>query len=223
MSMFKKVLISDDIDCINQGVISVLQALGIGSITEVMYCDDAFLKIEKAQLEKDPFDLLITDLSYIPDYREQTFSSGADLIAILKQKHPELPIIAYSVEDRLQLVRGLVMDHKLNGYVCKGRKGLEELKTAINKVFNGETYLSPQVENALSKKTTPIIADYDIALMTHLAKGLSQKEIADHFKAVNMLPNSLSSVEKRVGKLCLHFKAKNAIHLVAMVKDLGII
>lgn len=59
--------------------------------------------------------------------------------------------------------------------------------------------------------------------MTHLAKGLSQKEIADHFKAVNMLPNSLSSVEKRVGKLCLHFKAKNAIHLVAMVKDLGII
>ena len=99
MSMFKKVLISDDIDCINQGVISVLQALGIGSITEVMYCDDAFLKIEKAKLEKDPFDLLITDLSYIPDYREQTFSSGADLIAILKQKHPELPIIAYSVED----------------------------------------------------------------------------------------------------------------------------
>ena len=115
------------------------------------------------------------------------------------------------------------MNHNLNAYVCKGRKGLDELKTAINKVFNGETYLSPQVENALSKKSTPIIEDYDIALMRHLAKGLSQKEISDHFRDVNMQPNSLSSVEKRVGKLCIHFKAKNAIHLVAMVKDLGLI
>lgn len=223
MSMFKKVLISDDLDCINQGVIAILQALGIEAITEVVYCDDAFLKIEKAILEKAPFDLLITDLSYTPDYREQTFSSGEDLIAALKHKHPELPIIAYSVEDRLQGVRALVMNHKLNGYVCKGRKGLEELKTAINKVFNGETYLSPQVENALSKKTTPVIEDYDIALMAQLANGLSQKEISDYFRNVNMLPNSLSSVEKRVGKLCIHFKAKNAIHLVAMVKDLGLI
>ncbi len=221
--MFKKVLISDDLDCINQGVIAVLQALKIEAITEVVYCDDAFLKIEKAILEKDPFDLLITDLSYTPDHREQTFSSGEDLIALLKQKHPELPIIAYSVEDRLPRVRSLVINHKLNGYVCKGRNGLQELKTAIIRVFEGETYLSPQVENALSTKTTPLIEDYDIALMEQLANGLSQKEISDHFRNVNMQPNSLSSVEKRVGKLCVHFKAKNAIHLVAMVKDLGLI
>ncbi|SRX55557.1 response regulator transcription factor [Aequorivita sp. CIP111184] len=221
--MFKKVLISDDLDCINQGVIAVLQALKIEAITEVVYCDDAFLKIEKAKLEEAPFDLLITDLSYIPDFREQTFSSGEELIATLKYKHPELPIIAYSVEDRLQRVRSLVMNHKLNGYVCKGRKGLEELKTAIHKVFEGETYLSPQVENALSRKSTPVIEDYDIALMAQLANGLSQKEISDYFRNVNIQPNSLSSVEKRVGKLCVHFKAKNAIHLVAMVKDLGLI
>ncbi|WGF92650.1 response regulator [Aequorivita marisscotiae] len=221
--MFKKVLISDDLDCINQGVIAVLQALKVEAIAEVVYCDDAFLKIEKAILEKAPFDLLITDLSYTPDHREQTFSSGEDLIAALKKKHPELPIIAYSVEDRLQRVRSLVVNHKLNGYVCKGRRGLEELKTAIHKVFEGETYLSPQVENALSKKSTPIIEDYDIALMEQLANGLSQKEISEHFRSVNIVPSSLSSIEKRVGKLCIHFKVKNAIHLVATVKDLGLI
>ncbi|WP_342626283.1 response regulator [Aequorivita sublithincola] len=174
-------------------------------------------------MEKAPFDLLITDLSYTPDHREQTFTSGEELIAALKRKHPELPIIAYSVEDRLQRVRSLIMHHKLNAYVCKGRIGLEELKTAINRVFNGEIYLSSQVENALSRKTTPVIEDYDIALMAQLANGLSQKEISEHFRDVNILPNSLSSVEKRVGKLCIHFKAKNAIHLVAMVKDLGLI
>lgn len=223
MSMFKKVLISDDLDCINQGVLAILQALKIEAITEVVYCDDAFLKIEKAILDRNPFDLLITDLSYAPDYREQTFTSGEELIAALKQKHPELPIIAYSVEDRLQRVRTLILEHKLNAYVCKGRKGLEELKDAIHKVFKGETYLSPQVENALTTKTTPIIDDYDIALLEQLANGLSQKEISDYFRDAEVLPNSLSTIEKRVGKLCVHFKAKNAIHLVAMVKDLGLI
>lgn len=221
--MFKKVLISDDLDCINQGVISVLLSLGISNITEVMYCDDAFLKVEKAILDEDPFDLLITDLSYTPDYREQTFMSGDELIATLKSKHPELRIIAYSVEDRLQRVRSLVTDHNLNAYVCKGRKGLEQLGTAITKVFNEETYLSPQVENALSGKTTPLLEDYDISLMEQLAKGSSQKEISEYFRDKNIQPNSLSSIEKRVGRLCIHFKAKNAIHLVAMVKDLGVI
>lgn len=221
--MFKKVLISDDLDCINQGVVTVLQSLGIEDITEVVYCDDAFLKVEKAILDKSPFDLLITDLSYAPDHREQTFMSGEELIAALKNKHPELPIIAYSVEDRLQRVRSLVSDHKLNAYVCKGRKGLEQLKIAINNVFNEQIYLSPQVENALSGKTTPLIEDYDISLLQQLSKGLSQKEIGEHFKNLNIQPSSLSSIEKRVGKLCIHFKAKNAIHLVAMVKDLGLI
>ncbi|WP_026452679.1 response regulator [Aequorivita capsosiphonis] len=221
--MFKKVLISDDLDCINQGVLAVLHSLGIENITEVVYCDDAFLKVERAILDKAPFDLLITDLSYAPDHREQTFTSGDELIAALKSKYPELPIIAYSVEDRLQRVRSLVQDHKLNAYVCKGRKGLEQLNTAITEVFNDENYLSPQVENALSKKTTPLIADYDISLMEQLAKGSSQKEISDYFRDQNIQPNSLSSIEKRVGKLCVHFKAKNAIHLVAMVKDLGLI
>lgn len=221
--MFKKVLISDDLDCINQGVVSILQSLKIENITEVVYCDDAFLKLEKAIMDKDPFDLLITDLSYVPDHREQTFSSGEELIAALKNKHPELPIIAYSVEDRLQRVRSLVLDHNLNAYVCKGRKGLEQLTAAITAVFKGETYLSPQVENALSRKSTPLIEDYDIALMEQLANGLSQKEISDHFRELNIQPSSLSSIEKRVGKLYIHFKAKNAIHLVAMVKDLGLI
>ncbi|CAM3460372.1 response regulator [Aequorivita lipolytica] len=167
--------------------------------------------------------MVITDLSYVPDHREQKFSSGEQLIAALKIKHPQLPIIAYSVEDRLQRVRSLVLDHNLNAYVCKGRKGLDQLNTAILKVYEGEIYLSPQVENALSGKTTPVLEDYDIILMEQLANGLSQKEISDYFRDHSIQPYSLSSIEKKVGKLCTHFRAKNAIHLVALAKDLALI
>ncbi|MGC1633782.1 MAG: response regulator, partial [Gelidibacter sp.] len=39
----------------------------------------------------------------------------------------------------------------------------------------------------------------------------------------NTTPNSLSSIEKKLNKLRIQFKANNAIHLVAIVKDLGLI
>ncbi|WP_237460068.1 MULTISPECIES: hypothetical protein [Aequorivita] len=124
---------SDDLDCINQGVISVLNSLEIEHITQVAYCDDAFLQIEKAILENTPFDLLITDLSFVADHRKQKYPSGETLISALKQKHPQLKIIAYSVEDNLQKVRTIVLDCNADAYVCKGRYGLKQLARPLRK------------------------------------------------------------------------------------------
>lgn len=221
--MFKKVLVSDDLDCINQGIVSVLNSLNIDSITQVAYCDDAFLKIEKAIADNEPFELLITDLSFVPDHREQTYTSGEALISALKQRHPQLKIIAYSVEDKFQKVRTLMLDHNLDGYVCKGRHGLKQIILAIQEVLNGRKYLSPQVQNALNNNYSVEISDYDIEVLKLLSHGNSQKEISENFSLQNLNPSSLSSIEKKISKLCDHFKAKNTIHLVAIVKDLGLI
>lgn len=223
MSMFKKVLVSDDLDCINQGVISVLTTLEIKNITQVAYCDDAFMQIEKAITENTPFELLITDLSFVADHRKQKYPSGEVLISILKQKHPQLKIIAYSVEDKLQKVRTLMLNHNLDAYVCKGRHGLKQITQAIQEVYNGHTYLSPQVQNALNKKLSVEISDYDIEILKLLSNGHTQKEISEDFLESNINSSSLSSVEKRISKLCDHFKANNSTHLVAVAKDLGLI
>ena len=221
--MFKKVLISDDLGSINKGVLSVLENLEIKSIQQVQYCDDAYLKIKRAILDDAPYDLLITDLSFVKDHREQKYPSGEDLIIALKKEYPELKIIVYSVEDRLQKVRLLITKYQTNGYVCKGRRGLLELEKAIHAVSNNDNYLSPQVQQALSTKTNLEIDDYDIELLKLLSNGLSQDEISIHLKNNNISPSSLSSVEKRLNKLRVQFKANNAIHLVAIVKDLGLI
>ena len=61
--MFKKVLVSDDLVSINLGIYTVLEQLKIPTIDTVQYCDDAFLKLKKAHLDGNPFDLLISDLS----------------------------------------------------------------------------------------------------------------------------------------------------------------
>ena len=221
--MFTKVLISEDMEDINKGVYASLCELGVKDIKQVQYCDDAYLKIKKGVLDDEPFQLLITDLSFKSDYREQRFPTGEALIKILKQEHPQLKIIVYSVEDRLQKVRTLISECKIDAYVCKTRRGLSELSKAIYAVFNNRLYLSPEVQQAINTKQNLEIDDYDIALLKHLSNGLSQEEISVYFKTKNIAPSSLSSLEKRLNKLRIEFKANNAIHLVATVKDLGLI
>lgn len=107
--------------------------------------------------------------------------------------------------------------------MCKGRRGLIELKEAIQAVYEQELYVSPQVAPALSKKTDLEIDDFDILVLKHLSLGLSQDQISQQLKNDGVSPNSLSTIEKRLNKLRIQFKANNAIHLVAIVKDLGLI
>jgi len=221
--MYSKVLISDDLGSINQGVLTVLDTMGIKNVQLVQYCDDAYVRIKKGINEQNPFQLLITDLSFVSDHREQKFNSGEALIKTLKNEHPELKIIVYSVDDRLQKVRMLVQACNIDAYVCKGRRGLIELSHAINNVYNNTIYVSPQIAQALSPKSDLEIDDYDIELVKQLSNGLSQDDISQYFKNNNISPCSLSSLEKRLNKLRIQFKANNAIHLVAIVKDLGLI
>ena len=221
--MFTKVLVSDDLGSINQGILTVLETLKVKEFRQVHYCDDAYIRIKRGIKDQEPYQLLITDLSFKPDHRAQTFNGGEALIKQLRAEAPELKIIVYSIEDRLQKVRSLMQQDKVNAYVCKGRRGLIELAKAIHHVYDNNGYLSPQIEQALSPKSDLEIDDYDIELIKHLANGLSQEEISQLFKTNNTSPSSLSSIEKRLNKLRIQFKANNAIHLVAIAKDLGLI
>ena len=221
--MFKKVLISEDMEDINRGVYSKLKEIGVQVINQIQYCDDAYLRIKKAVLDDEPCQLLITDLSFKTDYRDQKLTSGEALIQVIKEQYPNIKIIVYSVEDRLQPVRTLINEYQIDGYVCKSRRGLTELSKAIQSVYNDQMYLSSEVENALSPKNELEIDNYDIELIKQLSLGFSQEEISLYFKNNNTSPSSLSSIEKRLNKLRVQFQANNAIHLVAIVKDLGLI
>lgn len=221
--MFKKVLIVDDHDDINKSVLDILKDLNIQNIVNAQYCDEAFLKIKRAELDKVPFDLLITDLSFKKDHRDCKLTSGEDLIAALRKDYKSLPIIVYSMKDQLQKVRLLVNQFQVNAYVCKDRKGSLELQAAIKSVYNKEPFLSPQVANAMSPKIDLEITDYDIELTKQLSLGLDQKGISRYFIENNISPGSVSSIEKRLNKLRIKFKADNATHLVAKMKDLGLI
>lgn len=221
--MFRKVLVAEDMDDINKGVVSFLKELGIKEIQHVQYCDDALLKLKRADLDNEPYDLLISDLSFDNDFRDQKLNSGEELVTASREHFPELKIIMYSVEDRIQIVRRMFKRKLIQAYVCKGRNGLRDLSTALSRVSNEGIFLSDKVKHALKSNHHFEIDDFDIILLDQLSKGLSQDEISDYLKKNRIRPASLSSIEKRLNKLKLEFKANNAIHLISKTKDMGLI
>ncbi|CAM3963115.1 response regulator [Flavobacterium cucumis] len=221
--MFKKVLIAEDFDSINIAVKQTLESLGVEEIQYAKYCDDALLKFKKAKQDNEPFDLLISDLSFVADYRKVDIPSGEKLIEVIRNLQPELKVIVYSVEDKAYTIKTLFEGQKINAFVHKGRNSISQLKTAIETLLYGKIFISPDLANILQDKTAKEIDNYDIALLNHLANGVAIDDMVAMFKKSNITPNSKSAIEKRVAKLKDYFKASNNVHLIAIAKDLGVI
>ena len=222
--MFTKVLVAEDYEIANQGIIKVLaDTIGIPNIHEAKYCDDAYLKFRKAHNDQQGFDLLITDLSFREDHNVQTRKSGIDLIRDVRAIAPEIKVIVYSQEDRIDKIKLLFEQHQINGYVCKGQHAIKELIACINGVFQDTIIFPPELINAPEKNGMVDLDDFDIRLLEELAEGFTKKEIRIRLQKQNIAPNSESYIDKRVSKLFDDFKARNSTHLVAIVKDLGLL
>lgn len=221
--MFKKVLVADDIDSMNHAVASVLDEFNIEKIEYAQYCDKAFIIAKKAILEGEPFDLLICDLSFKSDYKEEKISGGKELIALLKKEDPNLKVLVNTIEDHPHTVKALWESGNIDGYVCKDRNGMQELKEAISDLHRGKTYNSPRIGQSLKQGNLIILKDFEINLLTCIANGLTQDEIQEKFKQDNISPASKSAIEKRLKELREDFNAKTTPHLIGIVKDLKLI
>jgi two-component system capsular synthesis response regulator RcsB len=222
--MFKKVIIAEDFDSINLGIEQALRDLGIVHFQHSKYCDDAFLKIRKANLDQEPYDLLISDLSFKEDYREVKIASGDELIQQVRTQQPNIKIIAYSVEDKSYRIKSLFENAGVDGFVLKGRNSIEELKKAIDLVANtDQKYISPEIASLIQEKNNYEIDDLDILILKHLSVGTPQDNITETFKELGIKPNSKSTIEKRISKLKDFFKANTTIHLISITKDMGLI
>ncbi|MFV8440560.1 response regulator [Flavobacterium sp. LB2P44] len=222
--MFHKVLVAEDLDSISIAVVHALEDLSITEIHHSKYCDDAFLKIKKALYDGIPYDLLISDLSFKKDHRENRLNSGEELIEAARKVQPEIKIIVFSIEDKSFRVKSLFNNLGINAYISKGRDSIPELKKAIDHVYNNEEIkLTSEINHAMKDKSLIEIEAYDIALLKSLSKGFTLDEISFEFKDSRIIPNGSSSLEKRINKLKVYFKATNNVHLIAITKDLGLV
>ena len=222
--MFKKVLVAEDFDSISITVGKALEELSVSEIHHAKYCDDAFLKIKRALRDQTPYNLLISDLSFKTDHRENKLTSGDELIAAVKKTQPDIKIIVFSIEDKSFRIKSLFNNLGINAFVPKGRNSIPELKKAISGIFNDETtILSSKLSYTLREKSLIEIETYDIEILKLLSKGHILDEISSEFKTLGIIPNGSSSLEKRINRLKIYLKANNNVHLIAIAKDLGLV
>lgn len=222
--MFHKVLVAEDLDSISFSVVQVLEELGVLEIHHAKYCDDAYLKVQKALYDNTPYDLLISDLSFKTDHRENKLHSGEELIEAVKKVQPTIKTIVFSIEDKSFRIKSLFNNLGINAYIAKGRNSIPELKNAIQRIYTNEgKIVSVELSHTLRDQSLFEIENYDISLLKSLSKGFTVEEITTEFKQSGISPNGISSLEKRINKLKIYFKANNNVHLIAIAKDFGLV
>lgn len=221
--MFKKVLIVEDHEIANISVQRTIAELGIENVNYVYYCDDALAWISRSLQNNDPYDLLITDLSFEMDHNIQRLSGGVELIQAVKVIQPDIKIIVFSSESRPAVIDGLFKKHAIDGYVRKARRDAQQLKEAITRLFSGYTFVPSDVKQLLNESNSFEFSTVDIHIIKLLSSGILQKEIPNYLKQKNIKPAGLSSVEKRLNIMREILGFNKNEQLVAYCKDKGFI
>ena len=221
--MFKKVLIAEDHEHANISLRKTLDDLDIDQRDFRYYCDDALDLVEKAMRQENPFDLLITDLSFDEDKNIQKIKGGKELIRAVKAIQPDLKIIVFSVQNNISIVDELFENLHIDAYVRKARYDAADLRRAIDAVANHKKYRSADLMRNKRAENSYDFKTFDIQIITLLCDGVPQKNIPSHLREKNIKPAGLSSVEKRLNAIKTSLNISSNEQLIAHCKDHKII
>lgn len=221
--MIDRILIAEDHESASISIQKTLEDLRIPHTDYVFYCDDALSKITTCKKKDQPYDLLITDLYFEEDGTSQHISNGIELTRLVREVQPDLKILVFSAENRASVLDSLFTEYEIDGYVRKARNDAKELKQALEQLSENRKYLPRHIAQLISKKNTYEFSEMDIAIISLLANGVSQKNIPDHLEEKKMRASSLSSVEKHLKRIRTEFDFTKNEQLIAFCKDMGII
>ncbi len=221
--IIKKVLIAEDHESANFSVRKTLEDLGISQPTYAYYCDDALLQVQHALSKNDPYDLLITDLSFEDDGRIQKLYGGMELIEATRNLQPNIKVLVFSGESKIAVIDQLFNELKINAFVRKARRDVEELKNALSAIEKNNNYISKTLQHSIKEKNTYNFNEYDITLISLLSQGVPQKEIPIHLENLQIKPSGLSSVEKRLNLMRETLGFNKNEQLIVFCKDMGVI
>jgi len=221
--MIAKVLIAEDHQLTSLSLAHTVKDLGINEVLYTYYCDDALMHLRKAADAGVPFELLITDLSFEEDHREQRIKDGTELIKAARILQPSLQVLVFSGESRPSVISNLYGGLQINGYVRKARHDAQDLNDAIQTISKGKVYLPIMLKNQLRPANSFQFSNLDITIISQLSLGIKQNKIPDFLHANGIKPSGLSSVEKRLSSMREGLGFSNNEQLIAHCKDLGII
>ena len=149
-------------------------------------------------------DVLLLDIS-LPDGDGITFCQ--EVIAC----YPKVKIIATTIHDEYSIIRRM-LDVGVHGYVLKS-SSIEILIEAIRQVWQGEKYLSPEVEAIIEQAQGHVVALTEVErnILRMICDGMTNPQIAE---ILNLSTETINWYRKR---LLSKFGVKNAVSLATLV------
>jgi DNA-binding NarL/FixJ family response regulator len=147
-------------------------------------------------------DLVLVDLSL-------KGSSGLDLIKAIKKSYPTLPVVVLSMHDEL-LHGQSALRAGAKGYIMK-RAEPEILMSAIRRVLNGDTHISPQLVSRLLDRSlsehgntwggyVDRLSNRERQVFQLIGKGLGTREVADALGvSVKTVESHRESIKTKLG------------------------
>lgn len=221
--MLEKVLVAEDHQTSSKAVAKTIEELSIPVCHYVYYCDDALTRLRNELLSGHPYELLVSDISFVEDHRTQALKSGVDLILAARALQPELKVIVFSAEGHPAKIQSYFKELKVNGYVQKGRMDAIELEKAVMAVAKGQTYMPAGIREKISPAHSHEFNNYDITILSLLAKGEKLQDIPALLVELGISPSGKSSMEKRLNHIKTVLDFKKNEQLIAFCKDMGII
>lgn len=221
--MIDKVIIAEDHEFANLSVQKTMDDLKVKQYDYAFYCDDAFAKIQLAKQKGEPYDLLITDLSFEDDGTAQKIKDGVDLIRAVRAVQPDILILILSGQHRPADIHNLFENNEVDAYVRKARHDVQELKLAMQALAKRQRYYPRSLAQQVKRSNTYEFTDFDITIIRLLNEGYQQNEIPAYLKQQNIKPSSLSSIEKRLSQIKEELGFSNNQQLMVFCSNAGLL
>lgn len=154
-------------------------------------------------------DMVLLDIG-LPD------GDGLDLCGHMVQSHPHAKFVALTTYDDVTFIRK-AMERGVHGFVPK-YAFFDEIRSAINMVYKGGTYLYPGLQaELLLKPDSPVLTDQETSILQLIARGDDQKEVAAK------LYISLSTLRRRIRGICTKLGVKTLEEALAAAARRGLV
>lgn len=171
-----KVIVADDHQLFREGLINLLHSAD--NIEVIAQAENGQDAIEKVEAFKP--DVLLVDIA-------MEKINGIETTQILKEKMPEVKIIAVSMHSDKQYVKGM-LEAGADGYLLKNCT-YRQLTDAVNSVYDGKKFLSEDIteivingylnSNADENDSYSQLSDREKEIFLLFAEGKSTREIGD--------------------------------------------
>lgn len=140
--------------------------------------------------------------------------NGIEATKAIKSVYPKIKILCLSMMSDASSIEAMLRAGA-NGYTVKNTTG-EELKEAIESMFNGEVYIHPTLLKFFiegvrvgSVKKSMIIKEIDLVILQSIAKGMRTRDIAQ------LVFRSDETIRSRRKQMLKRFSVTNSAELVA--------